>query len=162
MNYEEVLEKIEEIKTETEKGKNTAEKVGSAMKGIASLIGTRIVTLDVSDAVNNIKSGKWELGVDYDFSEFNFGMSAEEFMKLFEEEALFCIKCDISQEGLVIHTKFMSNYAYGYPADFGQFQLSMSPIKTYLAGEDANTLNCVLMFMGNASDFKGVIAVENL
>lgn len=159
MNYEEILEKIEEIKTETEKGKNTAEKVGSTMEGIASLIGTRIVTLDVSEAVNNIKSGKWELGEPYDFSEFNFGMSAEEFMKLFEEGALFCVKCDIDQDGLAVHTKFLSTSTWGYPATFGMFVLGLDPIKSYLA-EDAISIQ--LIFQGSVNDLKGAIMIDQL
>ena len=154
MNYNELLAQINEIKTATKKNSNTAEKVGSAMEGVASLIGTRIVTLDVSDAVNNIKSGKWELEEPYDFSEFNFGMSVEEFIKLFEEGVLFCIKCDIVQDGLVVHSKFFSISTWGYPATFGMFFLDLSPIKSYLA-EDANAMQ--LFFQGGVSDFKGAI-----
>lgn len=159
MKYNELLAQINEIKTATKKNSNTAEKVGSAMEGIASLIGTRIVTLDVSDAVNNIKSGKWELGEPYDISEFNFGMSAEEFMKLFEEGALFCVKCDIDQDGLAVHTNFLSTSTWGYPAIFGMFVLDLSPIKSYLA-EDAISMQ--LIFQGSANDLKGAIMIDQL
>lgn len=159
MNYNELLAQINEIKTATKKNSNTAEKVGSAMEGVASLIGTRIVTLDVSDAVDNIKSGKWELGEPYDFSEFNFGMSVEEFIKLFEEGVLFCIKCDIVQDGLVVHSKFMTQTVWGYPATFGVFALGLDPIKSYLA-EDAISMQ--LFFQGGVSDFKGAITSDQL
>lgn len=156
MNYNELLAQINEIKTATKKNSNTAEKVGSAMEGVALLIGTRIITLDVSDAVNNIKSGKWELGEPYNFSEFNFGMSAEEFMKLFEEGVLFCIKCDIGQDDLVVHSKFMAPSIWGYSATFGTFGLDLSPLKTYFM-EDAN--NIQLFFQGNANELYGIILV---
>jgi hypothetical protein len=157
MKYNELLAQINEIKTATKKNSNTAEKVGSTMEGIASLIGTRIVTLDVSDAVNNIGSGKWELGEPYDISEFNFGMSAEEFMKLFEEGVLFCVKCDIDQEGMVVHSKFFSPSTWGYPATFGMFFLDLSPIKSYIAA-GANTMQ--LFFQGSTNDLKGVITID--